>query len=264
MITMAVSSDDVRETENLELTHWLYSLIVYYTLQLICIMTVRMNSSTLSERLLFPFSVGECEQQMIECIRTTRSLFSLLLSDASSSSSFCSSAKRLNVYCLCRSRHRRVVGGMVEKMLENRSTSRKARRKRKRKKKNQGYPLPLDGTTNMTGAFRIKQHETMRSWRTILLLYRRRRQSSVRTRMFTFSLHIRSRQISPSNHSFTALLLFLSIEKKRRHARHLVYVFTQQPFFGRSSLSCAGMHRNDLGEAKDRLLLSAHTGVSNN
>lgn len=41
MITMAVSSDDVVENENLELTHWLYSLIVYYTLQLICVITVR-------------------------------------------------------------------------------------------------------------------------------------------------------------------------------------------------------------------------------
>jgi hypothetical protein len=43
MITMAVSDDDVQENENIELTHWLYYMIVYYVLQITCIFTVRIN-----------------------------------------------------------------------------------------------------------------------------------------------------------------------------------------------------------------------------
>jgi hypothetical protein len=41
MITMAVSGDAVHE--NIELTHWLYSMIVYYALQISCIITVRIK-----------------------------------------------------------------------------------------------------------------------------------------------------------------------------------------------------------------------------
>jgi hypothetical protein len=43
MITTAVSGDDVHENENIELTHWLYYIIVYYVLQITCIITVRIN-----------------------------------------------------------------------------------------------------------------------------------------------------------------------------------------------------------------------------
>lgn len=43
MITMAVNRNNVNENENIELTHWLYSLIVYYVLQISCIITVRIK-----------------------------------------------------------------------------------------------------------------------------------------------------------------------------------------------------------------------------
>jgi hypothetical protein len=43
MITMAVNGDDTHENENIELTHWLYSMIVYYVLQISWIITVRIN-----------------------------------------------------------------------------------------------------------------------------------------------------------------------------------------------------------------------------
>jgi hypothetical protein len=43
MMTMAINSDDTHENENIELTHWLYSMIVYYVLQITCIITVRIK-----------------------------------------------------------------------------------------------------------------------------------------------------------------------------------------------------------------------------
>ncbi len=43
MTTMAVNDNDVHENENIQLSHWLYSMIVYYILQITCIITVRIN-----------------------------------------------------------------------------------------------------------------------------------------------------------------------------------------------------------------------------
>lgn len=40
MITMVVSDDDVHESTTIELTYWLYYMIVYYILQIICIINV--------------------------------------------------------------------------------------------------------------------------------------------------------------------------------------------------------------------------------
>ena len=40
---MVVSDNDVHENETIELTYWLYYMIVYYILQIICIITVRIN-----------------------------------------------------------------------------------------------------------------------------------------------------------------------------------------------------------------------------
>lgn len=33
--------DNIYENQNIELTHWLYSMIIYYLLQISCIITVR-------------------------------------------------------------------------------------------------------------------------------------------------------------------------------------------------------------------------------
>jgi hypothetical protein len=40
MITIAISGDDVNENENIELTHYLSYIIVYYALQVIFIIIV--------------------------------------------------------------------------------------------------------------------------------------------------------------------------------------------------------------------------------
>ncbi len=40
MITVAVSGDDVNENEYIELTHYLSYMLVYYVLQVTCIITV--------------------------------------------------------------------------------------------------------------------------------------------------------------------------------------------------------------------------------
>ncbi|CAF1085527.1 unnamed protein product [Rotaria sordida] len=43
MITMVVNNDDVYENESIELTYWLYYIMVYYVLQIICIITAFLN-----------------------------------------------------------------------------------------------------------------------------------------------------------------------------------------------------------------------------
>lgn len=40
---MAVNDDDRVENENIQLTHWLYSMLVYYVVQITCIITVRIG-----------------------------------------------------------------------------------------------------------------------------------------------------------------------------------------------------------------------------
>jgi hypothetical protein len=40
MITVTVDSDDVNENEYIELTHYLSYMLVYYVLQVTCIVTV--------------------------------------------------------------------------------------------------------------------------------------------------------------------------------------------------------------------------------
>ena len=69
MITMGVNSANVGENEKFALTHWLYSMIVYYSLQLICIITVRIRCH-LMLRVRFSFSsilaiLDFCQQCMI-------------------------------------------------------------------------------------------------------------------------------------------------------------------------------------------------------
>ena len=41
MITIAASGDNVKENESIELTHYLSYMIVYFVLQVACIITVR-------------------------------------------------------------------------------------------------------------------------------------------------------------------------------------------------------------------------------
>jgi hypothetical protein len=43
MAMMPVNGNDVHENETIQLTHWLYSMIVYYVLQITCLITVRIN-----------------------------------------------------------------------------------------------------------------------------------------------------------------------------------------------------------------------------
>jgi hypothetical protein len=47
MITMVVSNNDIHENENIELTYWLYYMISYYILQIICIISVRINKENI-------------------------------------------------------------------------------------------------------------------------------------------------------------------------------------------------------------------------
>ncbi|CAF1047669.1 unnamed protein product [Adineta steineri] len=58
---MAVSGDAVHETENIELTHWLYYIIVYYTLQMTCIITAFLNVQQYKQQ----------EQQAVSTTTTT-------------------------------------------------------------------------------------------------------------------------------------------------------------------------------------------------
>lgn len=41
MLTMAVPAPSIYENETIDLIHWLYCTIVYYTLQITCLLTVR-------------------------------------------------------------------------------------------------------------------------------------------------------------------------------------------------------------------------------
>ncbi|CAF0790280.1 unnamed protein product [Rotaria sp. Silwood1] len=60
MITMVVSNDNDHEIENIELTYWLYYMMVYYVLQVICIITAFLN-------------VQQYKQQEQEAVSTTTS-----------------------------------------------------------------------------------------------------------------------------------------------------------------------------------------------
>lgn len=57
MITMAVSGDDVHVNENIELIHWLYYMIVYYVLQMSCVITVRIKNS---DKFLISWKISIC------------------------------------------------------------------------------------------------------------------------------------------------------------------------------------------------------------
>lgn len=43
MTTMAIEEDETDENENIRLTHWLYSIFIYYVLQITCLITVCMD-----------------------------------------------------------------------------------------------------------------------------------------------------------------------------------------------------------------------------
>lgn len=43
MTTMTIDDDDTEENENIRLIHWLYSMCIYYILQITCIITVCME-----------------------------------------------------------------------------------------------------------------------------------------------------------------------------------------------------------------------------
>ena len=130
MITLSVSADDVYESENIELTRWLYYMVVYYLLQWTCILTVRMHFERVNRSDVDP----RCEH--VRCGDATlspvveRDVFvsNISLAPLSLDRDVRTNANRLNVDCLgrCRCRrYRHVVIVEGENTHENPSTSRR-------------------------------------------------------------------------------------------------------------------------------------------
>lgn len=60
MISTPVAANTVSENETIELIHWLYYLIVYYTVQITCLISVRMKQRGRARQGLAFASIRHC------------------------------------------------------------------------------------------------------------------------------------------------------------------------------------------------------------